>query len=213
MASTPTGSPLGPKYPPFTPATAPTRLPIALTRSRPAIRPFDSTPCTTAGSSSSTLIRSGPASRTIDVHCTPGATSTADEGAGSATAMAAISRTIRARTPHRLGCARDPVRPPRVGELHEGANPAASARAALRARARRSVQGRDTNRRALRAQPGRARAGPGARLWRDHSRIERDPPAPRGGHAVPPDRAARAHARARVALLRAEPHRGGAGVR
>ena len=98
--------------------------------------------------------------------------------------MAAISRTIRLRTPHRLGCARDPVRPPRLGELHEGPDPAAPARASLRARAGRPLQGRDAHAGAFRSQSGRARAGAGARLGRDDRRVERDPPAPRRGHAA-----------------------------
>ena len=130
IARTPTGSPLGAKKPPFTPATALTRRPIVLTRSRPAIRSFERTPRTRAGSTVRTLIRSAGRWRTIVVQSSPGSTSTAWAVAAPPTSptrrVAAVA--IPLRTPDRLGCARDPVRPSRLRQLHEGAHPVAAAR-------------------------------------------------------------------------------------
>src|SRR5688500_4680839 len=210
---TPTGSPLGAKYPPFTPATAATRSAIALTRSRRAILSFERTPWTRAGWTASTLIRTGPLSRTIVVHSTPGSTSTAPAGPAQAMERTKASAAIRLRTPDRLGCARDPVRPSRVRQLHEGPDIASAARASPRACDGRSLHRRDAHRRALRSQSRRPDPGSRTGLRRDHRRVRRDPHLPRDRHAIPPGRADGAHPGGPVDALRAEPHRGGARLR
>ena len=80
IASAPTGSPSTAKKPPFTPAAAPMRRAMALGRSRPATRSFESTPSTRPASDSrsiaSTFTRQGPPSRTIEVQRRPGRTVT-----------------------------------------------------------------------------------------------------------------------------------------
>ena len=96
-SSTPTGLPSTPKKPPFTPASAFVRRAIALTRSAPAARELESTepslPVSLARSTVSTLIRSGPALRTMRVQVTPGAGRlTLRRSAPAAGAAAASSR-------------------------------------------------------------------------------------------------------------------------
>src|SRR5215216_8107831 len=215
IASTPTGSPLGPKKPPFTPATASTRSAIELTRSRRAIRSFDSTARTRPGSTVRTLIRSAGRWRTIVVHSTPCSTWTpcavGTPPTSPATRVAAVA--IPLRTPDRLGCPRDPVRPSGLGELHEGADPPAAARDPVRARDGRPFHGRDPDTGALRPQPGRPDPGAGAGRRADDPRVRRDPGVPRRRHRLPPLRPARPRPRAPVDALRAEPNRGGVGVR
>ena len=102
---------------------------------------------------------------------------------------------------------------PSSGNCMKAQDPAAAAGASLRARDGRPVQGRDPQRRALRPQPGRAHPGSRARLRGDDRRVRRDPHAPRRRHrATSRTSACRARGCA-VDALRAEPHRGGAGLR
>src|SRR4051812_31509432 len=97
------------------------------------------------GSTVSTLMRSAGPWRAIAVHSTPRSTSTpwavGTPPTSAAARVAAVA--IPLRTPDRLGCPRDPVRPSRFRELHEGADPPATARAPVRAGHGRPLHRRD----------------------------------------------------------------------
>ena len=145
-----------------------------------------------------------------------GASTRPSTRSGATSARATTPRRPTARSARRRpSCAAscDPLRPSRLGQLPEGAHPAAPAGAGVRAGHDRPLQRRGQAAGAPRAQPGRARPRARAGLRRTDPGVGRDPALPGRGNAIPAGRPARARPRAPVAVLRAEPGRGGAGGR